>query len=109
MDSFVIARGTSNPMRFFQYELDAMSITEGPHIPKPEPQLCDDKDEVRLTFKPGVSKIDLSLGDNAAEIEKARTPLLKYMNDPDATLTSFEVNGVSSPDGSYQRIVTVAN
>ena len=108
MDSFVIARGTSNPMRFFQYELDAMSITEGPHIPKPEPQLCDDKDEVRLTFKPGVSKIDLSLGDNAAEIEKARTTLLKYMNDPDATLKSFEVNGVSSPDGSYQRNVQLA-
>ena len=107
-DSFVIARGTVNPLRFFQYDLDAMKITDGAYIPKPEPQLCDDKAEVNLTFKPGVSKIDMSLGDNAMEIQNARATLSRYENDPDATIKSFEMQGISSPDGTYDKNVALA-
>ena len=92
----------------FHYDLEAMKITDGAYIPKTEPQLCDDKAEVNLTFKPGVSKIDMSLGDNAMEIQNARATLSRYENDPDATIKSFEMQGISSPDGTYDKNVALA-
>ena len=67
-DSFSIARGTVNPLRFLEYKFSAFSLTDEKYLPKPVMQLRDTK---------GIE------------------------TNPDASLKSFHITGVASPDGSY--------
>ena len=69
-DTTQIARGTKNPLRFLSYSLNGIVLTDENFIPKPEVQLRDASGEVKLVFNVGKSNLDLSLGNNAAELEK---------------------------------------
>ena len=49
-DSFQIARGLVNPLRFFECKLKAKDITDERYFPKPELQLRNDRGEVDFPF-----------------------------------------------------------
>lgn len=102
-DSFVIAQGTVNPMRFFDYNFGALDVTDEKHMPKPELQLRNDQGEVKLTFKPGEESIDESDPNNALEIEKLETRLKTIEGNENASLKSFSIYGISSPDGTFSK------
>lgn len=102
-DSFVIAKGTVNPLRFFHYELSSSVLDETSLIPKPALQLRSDKGEVELIFLPNKSDIDLSIEKNVHEINRMKSRLAAIEIDPNSNLQSFEIFGVASPDGVYQR------
>ncbi|MEG0949664.1 MAG: carboxypeptidase-like regulatory domain-containing protein [Bacteroidales bacterium] len=101
-DSFVIAKGTVNPLRFFDYELPSSVLDESSLIPKPALQLRSDKGEVELVFLPNKSDIDLSIPKNVSEIDRMKSRLDAIERDPNSNLQSFEVFGVASPDGIHQ-------
>lgn len=102
-DSFVIAKGTVNPLRFFNYDLSSAVLDESALTPKPALQLCSDRGEVELVFLPNKSDIDLKIEKNVSEINRMKARLDAIESDPNSTLQSFEVFGIASPDGSYAK------
>ena len=107
-DSFQIARGLVNPLRFFEYKLVAKDITDKRYFPKPELQLRNDKGEVELSFLPGKANIDDKDPKNASELEKLRERLSSIETNPDAKLQSFSILGISSPEGPHDKNLVLA-
>ena len=107
-DSFQIARGLVNPLRFFEYKLKAKNITDECYFPKPELQLRNDRGEVELSFLPG--KVDINDRDpkNASELAKLRERLSSIETNPDAKLQTFSILGVSSPEGPHDKNLVLA-
>ena len=100
-DTFEIARGTVNPMRFLQYSIDPMTMNEEKYLPTPEVELRDADGEMHLLFPVGKSKLDLELGNNAAELQSLLEEFRTIENDPDMALKSFAIYGSASPEGRY--------
>jgi len=100
-DTFEIARGTVNPLRFLKYDLPPMTMDEERFLPTPEVELRDASGEMNLIFPVGKSELDLSLGNNAAELQKLIEEFRTIENAPDMTLKSFSIFGYASPEGRY--------
>lgn len=101
-DTFVIARGTINPLRFLSYSLKPQPMTDERFYPTPQMQLRDTRGEVHLTFKVGRSNLDMSLGDNQMEMNRLMDQLLEIENNPDMAIKSFTISGTASPEGNYE-------
>lgn len=101
-DSFSIARGTVNPLRFLEYKFSAFSLTDERYIPKPIMQLRDTKGEVNLTFLVGKASLDDRNPRNQIELNRLNSELRAIENNPDASLRSFHIVGIASPDGGYE-------
>lgn len=108
-DTFEIARGTVNPLRFLSYSVTAVPLSEERFIPTPEVELRDTQGEVNLVFPVGKSKLDLSLGNNAAELGTLIAEFKTIEKSPDMSLKSFSINGFASPDGSRELNQTLAD
>lgn len=107
-DTAVIARGTVNPMRFFDFDIGAKKITDEKYVPRPKKQLRGDKGQVNLTFLVNSAQIDDSDPNNAAELDKMRNRLAQVDNDPSAEFMAFHITAVSSPEGPYQSNLKLA-
>ena len=107
-DSFQIARGLVNPLRFFEYKLKAKDITDERYFPKPELQLRNDRGEVELSFLPGKADINDRDPKNASELAKLRERLFSIETNPDAKLQTFSILGVSSPEGPHDKNLVLA-
>ncbi len=101
-DTFELARGTVNPLRFLSYTANSVPLTEDKFKPLPEVELRDTKGEMHLTFPVGKSKLDMNLGQNAAEIQSMLNDFAAIENDPDMTLKQFSISGYASPEGRYE-------
>jgi len=101
-DTFELARGTVNPLRFLNYELSPMTMNEEEFLPTPEVELRDTDGEMNLIFPVGKSDLDLTLGNNAAEMNALISEFRTIENDPDMTLKSFRIYGSASPEGKYE-------
>lgn len=100
-DTFVIAKGTINPLRLLEYNFNPRKIEDKKYIPRPEMQLCDTKGEANLTFLVGKTNIDEENQENTKQINQLRSDLKKIETDIDATLRSFHIEAISSPEGQY--------
>ena len=109
VDTMVIAKGTVNPLRFFDYNISAQDLTDSIYIPKPELALRSDKGEVHLTYLPGKSDIDEKNPDNIRELKKLEDRIRFLEQDPDAKLQSMSIFGISSPEGTYAKNVELAD
>ena len=107
-DSFSIARGTVNPLRFLEYKFSAFSLTDEKYLPKPVMQLRDTKGEVNLTFLVGKADLDDKNPQNQVELNRLNQELRAIETNPDASLKSFHITGVASPDGSYETNLRLA-
>lgn len=107
-DSFQIARGLVNPLRFFEYKLKAKNITDERYFPKPELQLRNDRGEVELSFLPGKADINDRDPKNASELAKLRERLSSIETNPGAKLQTFSILGVSSPEGPHDKNLVLA-
>ncbi len=101
-DTFEIARGTVNPLRFLSYSIDPIAMDEEQYLPTPEVELRDASGEMNLIFPVGKAKLDLSLGNNAAELNALIEEFKTIENAPDMTLKSFKIFGFASPEGRYE-------
>ncbi len=102
-DTFEIARGTVNPLRFLNYSLDGVGMNEEKYYPMPEMELRDTDGEMNLLFAVGKSNLDLSMGDNARELNTLVGEFATIANDPDMMLKSFAIYGSASPEGNFGR------
>ena len=102
-DTFVIARGVVNPLRFLKYEIPGSMVKNEKFFPQPEMQLRDTQGDVNLTFPVNKSVLDLNAGNNRAEMEALITRLRQVENDPNARLKSFSIAGTASPEGNYAK------
>lgn len=107
-DSFSIARGTINPLRFLEYKFSAFNLTDKKYLPKPVMQLRDTKGEVNLTFLVGKADLDDKNPQNQVELNRLNKELHAIETNPDASLKSFHITGVASPDGSYESNLRLA-
>lgn len=107
-DSAMIARGTVNPLRFFEFNLASMNLTGEQYLPKPEMQLCEDKGEVRLNFRPSKAEIDPDDPESQRQLRVLQTNLRNIEQDPNTTLLSFSIHGIASPDGRHDKNVLLA-
>ena len=107
-DSFSIARGTVNPLRFLEYKFSAFKLTDEKYLPKPVMQLRDTKGEVNLTFLVGKADLDDKNPQNQVELNRLNQELRSIETNPDASLKSFHITGVASPDGSYETNLRLA-
>lgn len=107
-DTAVIARGTVNPMRFFDFNIGAKRITDEKYIPRPKKQMRGDKGRVNLTFLVNSAKIDASDPNNAVELDRMKDKLFHVDNDPNAEFMSFNITAISSPEGDYRSNLKLA-
>lgn len=107
-DTIMIARGTINPMRFLSYSLVGSPVVDEQFFPTPEMQLRDTKGDVRLTFTVGRSNLDMSLGDNLAEMDRLLAQLREIESNPDMAIKSFTISGTASPEGNYESNLKLA-
>lgn len=107
-DTFSIARGTINPLRFLEYDFNGMRLTDSIYMPKAEMQLMDTEGEVNLTFLIGKDEIDPSDPNNDVELQKLERELRAIEMSSDASMQSLYVEGLSSPDGRYQSNLNLA-
>lgn len=101
-DTFELARGTVNPLRFLTYNTKPQPMNEDKFKPLPEVEMRDSKGEMQLTFPVGKSRLDLSLGNNAAELHAMLVEFSTIENDPNMTLKQFSISGYASPEGRYE-------
>ena len=101
-DTFVIARGTVNPLRFLSYSLKGSPVTDERFFPAPEMQLRDTRGEMQLAFQVGKSNLDLTLGNNRSEMNRLSEQLREIENNPDMAIKSFTISGTASPEGIYE-------
>lgn len=100
-DTVVIAKGTVNPMRFFDPKIAAKHITDEKYFPRPQKQMRGDQGQVNLTFIVNTANIDYSVPENTVELNKMREKLKAIENDAASEFTSFSITGISSPEGLY--------
>ena len=98
-DTFSIAQGVVNPLRFFEYSLPARNLTDSAYIPKM--QLMDSKGSVNLNFLIGKAVLDDKNPTNRTELERLGNELRHIENDKDASLHTMNITGIASPDGLY--------
>ena len=107
-DTFVIARGVVNPLRFLVYDIPGSAVKNERFFPQPEMQLRDTRGDVNLTFRINQSGLNLDDGDNREEMQRLVARLREVENDPNARLKSFSISGTASPDGSYEKNMKLA-
>lgn len=100
-DTFSIAQGVVNPLRFFEYSLPTRNLTDSAYIPKAEMQLMDSKGSVNLNFLIGKAVLDDKNPTNRTELERLGNELRHIENDKDASLHTMNIIGIASPDGLY--------
>lgn len=101
--------GVSNPLVFLQYDVVTSEIKDSVWIPQPMPRRRNDKQELHLTFLVGQAVIDDKNPQNAAELDRLGRRLSVIENNPEASLDTFFISGVASPDGPYQQNLRLAN
>lgn len=102
-DTFVIARGVVNPLRFLEYEIPGSAVKNESFFPQPEMQLRDTKGDVNLAFPVNKSQLNLNDGNNREEMNRLIARLRAVENDPNARLKSFSIAGTASPEGNYAK------
>ena len=107
-DTTIIARGTVNPLRFLDYSFAAHELTDSAYFPKKEVQLRDSQGKVNLRFPVGKAVFDSSDPQNASEIDKLRQQIETISQSKGASLSSLELRGQSSPEGRYDRNLSLA-
>ena len=108
LDTVIIARGTQNALRFFNYHIDPLELNDTSLIPKPEMKLVADKGVSRIGFLIGKAIIDKNNPQNEREMNAIKDKLLGIANDRNSTINAISVTGYASPDGSYKKNAILA-
>ena len=71
-------------------------------------QMRDTRGDVMLTFRVNDARLDMDQGNNRSEMNSLQSQLQRIENDPDAALKSFYIYSTSSPEGNYEKNVTLS-
>lgn len=107
-DTTVIAKGTVNPLRFLEYNIDPQPITDTSLIPKPEMKLLMDAGTSKIKFIIGKAKVDENDAESVENINTIKEKLQQIVSNEFATLKSIDVTGYASPEGHYRQNLNLA-
>ena len=107
-DTLQIARGTKNPLRFLEYNIEPQAITDTSLIPKPEMKLLMDAGVSKINFVLGKAKVDENDAESVQNIQSIKQKIQAIVNNEFATLKSIEIVGYASPEGSYKQNLSLA-
>ena len=107
-DTIMIARGTVNPLRFLEYNIEPQELTDTNYIPKPEMKLLMDAGVSKINFVLGKAKVDESDPESVRNINSIKEKIQAIVNNEFATLKSIEILGYASPEGSYKQNLSLA-
>ena len=107
-DTLVIAKGTVNPLRFLEYNIDPQELTDTTLIPKPEMKLLMDAGVSKINFVLGKAKVDEKDPESVQNINTIKEKIQAILNNQYATLKSIEIVGYASPEGTYKQNMSLA-
>ena len=107
-DTLVIAKGTKNPLRFLEYNIEPQELTDTNFIPKPEMKLLMDAGVSKINFVLGKAKVDEKDPESVQNINTIKQKLQAIINNEFATLKSIEIVGYASPEGTYKQNLSLA-
>lgn len=107
-DTIQIARGTVNPLRFLEYNIEPQELTDTNFIPKPEMKLLMDAGVSKINFVLGKAKVDESDPESVRNINSIKEKIQAIVNNEFATLKSIEIVGYASPEGTYKQNLSLA-
>ena len=107
-DTLIIAKGTVNPLRFIEYNIDPQPLTDTTFIPKPEMKLLMDAGVSKINFVLGKAKVDDTDPESVHNINAIKEKIQAILSNEFATLKSIEVVGYASPEGSYKQNAALA-
>lgn len=107
-DTLTIARGTINPLRFLDYNIEPQDLTDTTFIPKPEMKLLMDAGVSKINFVLGQAKVDENDPESVQNIQSIKQKIQAIINNEFATLKSIEIAGYASPEGSYRQNLALA-
>ncbi len=107
-DTIQIARGTVNPLRFLEYNIEPQELTDTNFIPKPEMKLLMDAGVSKINFVLGKAKVDDSDPESVKNINSIKEKIQAIVNNEFATLKSIEIVGYASPEGTYKQNLSLA-
>ena len=107
-DTIQIARGTVNPLRFLEYNIEPQELSDTNLIPKPEMKLLMDAGVSKINFVLGKAKVDESDPESVRNINSIKEKIQGIVNNEFATLKSIEIVGYASPEGSYKQNLSLA-
>lgn len=109
LDTVTIARGTQNPLRFFDYgDISPIELNDTSLIPKPEMKLVADEGVSKIGFVIGKAQLDKNDPQNEIEMNTIKDKLMKIIENRFSTLNSISVIGYASPDGNYRNNAILA-
>lgn len=101
-------RGTVNPLRLLNFNLNAKEISDTAFFPKPNRQFMDTEGNLSLHYVIGKAQLDMKDSVTRHEVERLTSELHMLDNDEGVTLQSFTIEGTASPDGAYYRNLELA-
>lgn len=107
-DTLIIAKGTVNPLRFIEYNIEPQDLTDTTLIPKPEMKLLMDAGVSKINFVLGKAKVDENDPESVQNINTIKDKIQAIINNEFATLKSIEIVGYASPEGSYKQNLSLA-
>ncbi len=107
-DTLTIAKGTVNPLRFLEYNIEPQDLTDTTFIPKPEMKLLMDAGVSKINFVLGKAKVDESDPESVQNINTIKQKIQAIVNNEFATLKSIEIVGYASPEGTYKQNMSLA-
>ena len=107
-DTLLIAKGTVNPLRFIEYNIDPQELTDTNLIPKPEMKLLMDAGVSKINFVLGKAKVDENDAESVQNIQSIKQKIQAIVNNEFATLKSIDIVGYASPEGSYKQNLSLA-
>lgn len=107
-DTLMIAKGTVNPLRFLEYNIEPQELTDTNYIPKPEMKLLMDAGVSKINFVLGKAKVDEKDPESVRNINTIKEKIQAIINNEFATLKSIEIVGYASPEGSYKQNLALA-
>ena len=107
-DTLTIAKGTVNPLRFLEYNIEPQELTDTTFIPKPEMKLLMDAGVSKINFVLGKAKVDESDPESVQNINTIKQKIQAIVNNEFATLKSIEIVGYASPEGTYKQNMSLA-
>ena len=96
------------PMEFLEYSLPDYELDPNKYKEKPKIEKCDTEGNISLSFVVNRAELDNSDPNNTLQMSKLRNDLMAIINGEGTTLKEFKIMGVSSPEGRYDRNLTLA-
>lgn len=100
-DTIIITHGVVYPMRFFNYNYTAKEMDDR-YAPAQTAVHFDEKGDIQLRFRADDAAIYENEGRNASELRKLRNALGDIDKDASKTLNTFQITTYTSPEGSYE-------